>query len=243
MVKAYLFSIYHWIIFFVLGTLAWILLMLLPSSFAQKTVRRATKALYSLSFIPIIIKGRSHLDYINKKTLIVVNHSSYLDSLILFFLLPMDITFIAKDELTQHFYTRIPLSKLGIHFVQRHDLSKSLKDLQTLSRYQDIRPLIFFPEGTFTRVPGLRPFHMGAFSLAVQKDLHIIPISLSGTRSILRENSWFIHKGEIGINIGKTTHLTKQESSLSQWDQALILSKKSRKFILLYSKEPDLVFE
>ena len=46
--------------------------------------------------------------------------------------------------------------------------------------------LAWFPEGTFTRMPGLLAFHLGAFEVACQAGVPIVPVAIRGTRSILR---------------------------------------------------------
>jgi 1-acyl-sn-glycerol-3-phosphate acyltransferase len=45
--------------------------------------------------------------------------------------------------------------------------------------------LLFFPEGTFDRSPGLLPFRLGAFKAAVEACLPVVPIAIRGTRDIL----------------------------------------------------------
>jgi 1-acyl-sn-glycerol-3-phosphate acyltransferase len=75
-------------------------------------------------------------------------------------------------------------------FVERNDLNQTLVDTQLLvERARRGETIFSFPEGTFTRNPGLRPFHLGAFSMAVETGLPVVPIALSGTRSILHPDS------------------------------------------------------
>ncbi len=242
--KAYLFSGYCWTVFSICSFSAWLTLMILPSSLCRKAAYFFTKLATKLSFIPIEVKGFEKVKESIQNSIIVVNHASYLDSFILFATLPFEVSFVAKAELKNSFFTRIPLQKLNVHFVERFNFEKSLKDFKSLYTKSDKNtPLIIFPEGTFSRIPGLKPFHMGAFTLAVKKELSIIPIAIEGTRSILRDQSWFIHKGEIKLNIGKAITLKKKQKKLSQWDKSLILKEKSRNFILKHCKEPNLIYE
>jgi 1-acyl-sn-glycerol-3-phosphate acyltransferase len=60
-----------------------------------------------------------------------------------------------------------------------------------------------FPEGTFERAPGLLPFHMGAFTIAARASLPIIPVAISGTRSILRGDQWFPRRGAVTVRVGE----------------------------------------
>jgi len=240
-IRSNLFNIYNWLIFGIFGFISWVSLIIFPSSQCYKTARFFAKAVRFFSSIHINIKGLEKVDF--KKSIIVVNHSSYIDVFALVAVLPTEISFVAKAEFKDSFFTRIPLKKLNIQFVERYDFSKSLKGTEKLYKYNKNKPLLFFPEGTFTRVPGLRPFHMGAFSLAVKKELSIIPIAIQGTRSILRPDSWFIQNGEINIEVGEEIFLKQKHKGLSNWDKALLLSEKSRNFILKHCKEPDLIYE
>src|ERR1700686_2161553 len=47
-----------------------------------------------------------------------------------------------------------------------------------------------FPEGTFTRDPGVRQFQLGAFKAAVETGAPIIPVSLRGTREFLPDGAF-----------------------------------------------------
>jgi len=243
-IKAYLFSGYVWLAFFFFASCTWISLLIVPMSMAQRTARFFAKTISRLSLIPLHLTKSRNIERDLKKSIIVLNHSSYIDAFVLFAILKTDIYFVAKSELKNSFFTRIPLQKLNCCFVERHEIRQSLQDTNELySLAQEKSPLVFFPEGTFTRVAGLRPFHMGAFTLAVEKNLSIIPIAIEGTRSILRPNSWFIHAGEINLYIGERISLDKQQKELSAWEKALYLAQESRKFILEHCQEPDLIYE
>jgi 1-acyl-sn-glycerol-3-phosphate acyltransferase len=62
--------------------------------------------------------------------------------------------------------------------------------------------LVFLPEGTFTRAPGLLAFRLGAFVIAARENLKVLPVTLKGTRSILRSGQWFPRQGDVSIRVG-----------------------------------------
>ena len=64
------------------------------------------------------------------------------------------------------------------------------------------RSLAFFPEGTFTRVPALRPFHLGAFAAAVQAGVPVVPVAIRGSRALLRAGQWFPRRAALRVTIG-----------------------------------------
>ena len=101
---------------------------------------------------------------------------------------------------------------------------------------------MFFSEGTFTRVPGLMPFHLGAFTLAAETGVSVIPVAIRGTRSILRADSWLPRHGSIHIHIGQAIQPRDMENQVGRdsWKVAIALREHCRKFILRHCGEPDL---
>ena len=141
--------------------------------------------------IKINIIGQENINPEQAPFIFVSNHASYLDSMILLLAIPIDFNFVAKSELKQHFVARILLQKLDTLFVERFDMQQSLSDSKKLiSEAGRNHSILFFPEGTFTRMPGLLPFRMGAFTTAAATNSPVIPIAIRGTRSILRANTW-----------------------------------------------------
>jgi 1-acyl-sn-glycerol-3-phosphate acyltransferase len=58
-----------------------------------------------------------------------------------------------------------------------------------------------FPEGTFTRDPGVRQFQLGAFKAAVETGVPIIPVSLRGTRKILPDGAILPRPSDVTITL------------------------------------------
>lgn len=110
---------------------------------------------------------------------------------------------MAKQELLKTPIIRTFIKKIGHLTVDRLDFSKSVSDTerikQTLLGGQSV---LIFPEGTFTRAVGLRPFKLGAFKVAVESSKPICPIAICGTRQILWPDRWFPRRGPIRIVIG-----------------------------------------
>ena len=96
------------------------------------------------------------------------------------------------------------------------------------------RMLVFLPEGTFTRAPGLLPFRLGAFVIAARQHLSILPLTLRGTRSILRSDQWFPRRGTVSVRLGS---LLSPDGS--DFDAAVRLRDKVRAEILANCGEPD----
>ncbi|MFO1350066.1 MAG: AMP-binding protein [Gammaproteobacteria bacterium] len=170
---------------------------------------------------------------------LVANHASYLDSLILIIALPRRLRFIAKRELADIAWLRFLLERFGTLFVERFDPHRSAADgarAAAAARAGD--SLVFFPEGTFGRTPGLLPFRMGAFVAAAQAQVLVVPVTLRGTRSMLRADSWFPRREMLRVIVGESVQPTGAD-----WGAAIALRDCARATILRYCGEPDLSAE
>ena len=96
------------------------------------------------------------------------------------------------------------------------------------------RKLVFLPEGTFTRAPGLLPFRLGAFVIAARESLKVLPVTLRGTRSVLRSGHWFPRRGTVAIRVGSLVIPEAQDFAA-----AIRLRDEVRAEILANCGEPD----
>ena len=179
----------------------------------------------------------SGLDRIPRRdAMLVFNHSSYVDSLILTAVLPGEPAIVAKRELSTQFLAGPLLRRLEMPFVERYDVSGSLADAEELiALAHKGRILVFFPEGTFTRRAGLSEFYLGAFKTAAEANIPVLPGVLRGTRSILRSDQWFPRHGAVTVEIGQPVM-----PSGTDFKAVLQLRDTVRKIILPRCGEPDL---
>ena len=241
---AFLFSVYAWFIFTLVAPVAWLSAIVLPGDAMRWSVLRAcSRLLAKATATPVKISGVENLPSDEGACVLVSNHCSYLDSFALVAMLPGHFRFIAKAELANSSLIRRPLANIHTEFVERFDTGKSVRDSRRLSRLlKQGHALLFFAEGTFTRIPGLMPFHLGAFSVAAEAGVPVIPLAIRGTRSILRSESWFVHYGSVHIEIGEPIDPRSftQEADNDSWRVAIALRNQSRSFILRHCGEPDL---
>ncbi len=92
-----------------------------------------------------------------------------------------------------------------------------------------------FPEGTLLRMPGLLPFRLGAFVVAAQTDTAVLPVTLHGTRSVLRAGQWFPRRG--GVRIAIASALRPEGGDFAA---AVRLREAARARILDACGEPDM---
>ena len=238
------YAAYCWTVFLALGLSTWVSVLALPTHSARWSALRAcSRALGKLTATRVTIHGTDNLPAEGSHCVLVSNHSSYIDSFVLAAVIPRTFRFVAKAELADSILLRKPLNNIHTEFVERFDTGKSVSDSQYLAEVlQQGNALLYFAEGTFTRIPGLAPFHLGAFSVAAETGAAVVPIAIRGTRSILRPESWFPRRGSIHVEIGQPISPGELESEAGSdnWTTALALRDRCREFILRHCGEPDL---
>jgi 1-acyl-sn-glycerol-3-phosphate acyltransferase len=217
---------------FVLGSLA---VMLLPRlTWRWAALRGLARAAFAAIGAPLSVSGIEHLPRGN--AVIVFNHASYIDSLVVAAVLPAVPTFVAKKELAGQLFAGPLLRRLGALFIERYEAAESLADAEAVAAVaRQGRVLVFFPEGSITRRMGLSAFYLGAFKVAAEANLPVVPGVLRGTRSMLRSDQWFPRWAPIGVEIGEAIapRGTDFASMVTVRDTA-------REFMLARCGEPDL---
>jgi len=166
-----------------------------------------------------------------------VNHTSYLDALVLLAILEYrGYAFVAKREFQDNFLMRALLSGFGTQFIERFDLTRSTEHAGELAEAAKRGvSLIVFPEGTLTRNTGLMAFRTGAFQAAAQAGVPVVPVALRGVRSALRDGTWYLRRAAVTVHVGAPI-----AASGGDWQAAVELRDKVRAEILRHCGEPDL---
>ncbi|TDX99308.1 AMP-binding protein [Thiohalophilus thiocyanatoxydans] len=234
-----MYAAYGQLLFWLLAPVIWTLVVILPrESWRWAVMRRGARLLLRLAGVPLQVHGTERLAGDGARV-IVANHASYLDGIVLVATLDRPFSFIAKRELQSQWLAGLFLKRIGTRFVERFDKQKGMLDARRIAELAGRgRSLLFFPEGTLRRMPGLMAFHMGAFAAAAQADIPVLPITLRGTRSILRGDTWFPRHGAVSVLIGEPI-----APDGSDWAAAVRLRDTARNRILKQLGEPDLAGE
>ncbi len=242
-----LYGIYARLMFWLLAPLVWLAAATLPPiGWRWAAIRTGAQLLARVTGTPFKVQGQEQLPQAGQPCVFVANHASYLDGPVLVAALARQFSFVAKAELLDDPISRIFLTRIQSEYVERFDQQKGIIDAQRLATLaQQGRSLVFFPEGTFTRVSGLLPFHMGAFVAAAEAKLPVVPVTIRGTRSILRSDTWFPHHGAITVTFGEAIYPDRLSDNASdnRWAVAVKLRDGARKEILCHCGEPDLGHE
>ena len=236
-VTDWLYALYCWSIFAVVGLLTWLAVVLAPfASWRRKLAHIGAKVFFLLTFTPLRVSGAEHLDPVQPH-IVVANHASYLDGFIITAALDISIHFIVKGELARFLPARLLLQRFGVEFVDRFNSTRAASDVKRITRKSEAgQTIVFFPEGTFTSFPGLQPFRMGAFVTAARTGVPVTPVAIRGARSIIRGSDWFPRRGRIEVTVRPPIAPAGEG-----WQVALDLRDAARAEIARYCGEADLV--
>jgi 1-acyl-sn-glycerol-3-phosphate acyltransferase len=171
-----------------------------------------------------------------RRIVFMMNHTSYVDALVLAAVLPGEPAYLAKKEFADRFWTGLLLRRLGVLFVDRFDLAEGLSDISAaIDAAGGGRPLVVFPEGTFTRRAGLSGFYLGGFKIAAEAGLAVVPGVLRGTRAMLRSDQWLPRRIPISVEFGEPVL-----PAGSDFASIVRLRDQVRQFIAARCGEPDL---
>ncbi len=228
---------YIWLVFVIGASLAVVGTVVLPTLRArQMACKQAARLTAVLAGIRLTLAGQEHLTG-DAPRIMVANHASYVDAMILVAALPVGLHYVAKRELADQPVVGWCLRRIGCEFVERFDAQQSAAAANRLEdKVRAGHSLVFFPEGTFGVAPGLRPFRMGAFIAAARAGVEVVPVALRGTRAILPSGSWRPRRGVVAVTIAAPLRTTGED-----WRAAVDLRDRARAAILPASGEPELI--
>jgi 1-acyl-sn-glycerol-3-phosphate acyltransferase len=133
----------------------------------------------------------------DRPQVLVANHVSWFDVLALAGHVPGPFRFVAKKELEGIPVFGPAWQACGHISIDRQDRARAIESLAVArQRLVEERPtVILFPEGTRSITGELRSFKKGAFVLAIQTGVDVVPAAITGTRAIMRKGSWRIRTG------------------------------------------------
>ncbi|MBA2763737.1 MAG: HAD-IB family hydrolase [Thermoleophilaceae bacterium] len=149
-----------------------------------------------------ILEGQEHL-WSSRPAVFVFNHESNMDAIVMMKLLRGNFTGVAKAEAKN-----IPgfgqfFQLAGVAFIERGNTKQALDALEpAVAKVRDEGvSLVLSPEGTRSLTPDLGRFRKGAFHIAMQAGVPIVPIVLRGAGEVLRRNTQTIRPGTIEVAV------------------------------------------
>ena len=231
-----LYGVYAWIVF-ILCVLAAILFTLVVPGLARRRrfVSLCARLPLQLAGISTSITGLEKIP--SGDCVVVANHASYVDGVILQGFLPPRFSYVVKGEMQNFPVVGFLLRRIGSKFVERFEASGSVRDARQLLRAASSgESLALFPEGTFIEAPGLGRFRSGAFAAAIKAKVPVVPVVISGSRRVLPSKRILPRHNHLRLDI-----LNPIEPSDDAYASSKSLAESARQRILQILDEPDLL--
>lgn len=223
--------------FLVLGLSALALVTLVPGlgiGVRRSIAHAAARLFFFVSGVRVKVVGKELLPA--GPCIVVANHASYVDGVLLKALLPARFSFVIKKEITTVPLAGVLLRRIGSEFVDRFNRNAGAMDTRRLIKAAGAgQAFVFFPEGTFNAAPGVGKFHSGAFVIAARAGLPVIPVAIQGTRYMLPGGRVLPRFHRLQIHI-----LPAVPASASPKGSAEALRDEARARIVAAVDEPDL---
>jgi 1-acyl-sn-glycerol-3-phosphate acyltransferase len=148
------------------------------------------------------VEGLEHLDA-GRPTLYASNHQSTLDIPVLFVALPVNLRFIAKEQLRWVPLIGWYILMAGHILIDRSNRTRAIASLERAAEEVVRRriSLIVFPEGTRSPDGRILPFKHGSFGLALKARIPVVPVTVEGSAQMMPRRSWRIRPGPIRVRI------------------------------------------
>ncbi len=167
----------------------------------------------------------------NTNYIICPNHSSYLDILLLYAALPNYFIILGKKELGKIPLFNIYFKKMNILVDRSNPKSAHQSITKACGVLEKGSNLVIFPEGTIPKsTPQLKSFKNGAFKVALQMKMDIIPITFKDNYRLLEDNWGFDARSRPGLSRIYIHKPIKVKEAYPEWD-LLTLREETRKQI------------
>lgn len=135
---------------------------------------------------------------------VMSNHLSYVDIVVLFLALPIIPGFLAKSELTKVPFLSQALRSGGHVIIDRKKTSNAVATLNAAAeQVRDGKTVLIFPEGTRGDSDTIGKFKKGGFHLAKSAGVPILPVGVRGARGIFPRGSLLVRPGRVEVHIGE----------------------------------------
>lgn len=240
------YGVYFVVVFLLWIVPTWIIVHFIKDQRAAgRFTSSALKILFALVACHVRVVGKEYMETPGAK-IYASNHTSYFDVLTLMLGLGVPYRFVAKMEVGRMPFIGTFLTQMGHLKFERSDPESRLRQAGEMEEFLRNGESVFvFPEGTFTKEDGVRPFQLGAFKAAVATGAPIIPVSLSGTRKFLRDGTYLPRPTDVTITISppiypRDANNTSDSTDPSGWHELIRLRDATRDAIVRHAGEPRL---
>lgn len=180
----------------------------------------------AVSMIRVEIENRDVVDP-GRSYVVIANHQSLIDIYLLYGCSGLEIKWVMKQELRSVPIIGLACQVMGHIYIDRSNTEAAIASInQGQNRVRNGISIVFFPEGTRSRRDELLPFKKGAFRLAKELQLPILPISIHGTNRVLPSDTMDLRPGTVKLRfhepIDTSEQPTKDAAELAESTRDLI---------------------
>ena len=194
--------------FFTICTVHW-----RNAEFVHKVQQFWSRSFFWLMFLPVSVDGAEHIQP-GQSYVFVANHQSMFDVWLVYGWLPVIFKWLMKAELRRVPFVGTGCKAAGHIFVDRRNAKAAMESLKDVER-QLVNGVctVIFPEGTRSKDGEVGRFKRGAFQIAWDLGLPVIPLSLDGCFEVLPKGKPFVHRNAVHMHIGEPIDLKKYADS------------------------------
>ena len=177
------------------------------AEFVHKVQQFWSRSFFWLMFLPVSVDGTEHIQP-GQSYVFVANHQSMFDVWLVYGWLPVIFKWLMKAELRKVPFVGIGCKAAGHIFVDRRNAKAAMESLQEVER-QLVNGVctVIFPEGTRSLNGEVGRFKRGAFQIAIDLGLPVIPLSLDGCFEVLPKGKPFVNRHPVHMHIGEAIDL------------------------------------
>lgn len=176
---------------------------------------RAVQVFWSRSvlwflLIPIKVTGKENVDP-KQSYVFVANHQSFLDVFAVYGWLPNNFKWLMKKEIRKVPFVGTACAVAGHIFVDRSNPRAALQSMDHIKKeLVDGISTVIFPEGTRTKTGEMGRFKQGAFKIAMDMGLPVVPLSLGGFFKAMPSGQAFANpRARVSLHIGKPIDISQ----------------------------------
>ena len=170
----------------------------------EEAARAWASLVLKVAGVHVILENKAVIDS-SLPQVLVTNHVSWIDVLVLAAFVPGRYVFVAKKEVEKIPVFGAAVRACGHIYIDRGDKARALASLDIArKRLEEAAPtVIIFPEGTRSNTGELGPFKKGAFVLAIQTGASVVPAAIFGSREVMKRGSFLINSGIVRLHFGE----------------------------------------
>lgn len=207
--QVFIFQIYKWLI--VIPGFVLLTVFFGSSAILSSYVMSAKSASFNgvlwarftalLAFMRLRVSGRENIDA-KQSYVVVVNHQSVMDIIALYGWLGIDFRWVMKQEIRKVPFLGYACYRIGHVYIDRKNKEAAIRSLETAKgQIHSGTSVLFFPEGTRTSTSEVQSFKKGAFKMALDLGLPVLPITLNGADYVMPNKTLNLMPGTVDMTI------------------------------------------